>query len=1100
MFIAGGLGGIVSESRTEVAQLQNGGLSRVNADIQEQLDGFVTDLLSLRNDPNLVALLDGTRNVQSASARAAEIMALESLQYVSIRYLRFNDAGDAVLDFGRFNNNGQISDVVTGTADDIYVPVPEAEIVFSAMVRGEITTPILSDFYVRDDGSNTIMIDSYVPVIRDGQVVRIINIEIDATTLRNTINLALGAQFDEQTGRRVLLIENNNNVIADSGAVGTAYIENLDAVGGNIAVSDYYRNVVSVDGILNGTSTPLGDIPNSLSIYSSQLVNYDLLPNLNWTIIVTDEVLSVYASSIRAITLLNVLVIFGGILVILFCRQAIAPVMNGIYEADTMMQTAALNSRTVVPASGSHSDLVNAARRVNNRLNKLNEDLEDVQNRRERDLQVAGRIGRETATLSDLKTLTNRSINLICNELGFYHAQIFLLDSSRTQAVLRYSRGEAGRALLEQGHQLAVGSDTVIGTVTAEGRPVIVNDTSSDSADGVHGFNRFLSETRAEMALPLMIGEQVLGALDIQSRRPFVFQEDDIPIYQLLADQLAVAIYNAQLREDAERRLERSQRQSQQYTRDAWQDTRNKLALSDKYGARLEDAKLSSDIRIRGEVIGSLEANLPDDMNFSEAEQQIIDAVADRVSLTLENVRLFQETQVTLRETSILYELSSQLNAADDLEDVLSAVIETIAADASGGQVWLFDETSFGRDPQWVQITDDIAISARPERVSLRGRRYQIVNYPFLQALTGDAPTIVQDVNDGTFVQDNLRNLFLSISGQALAIVPLSIRGIWRGFLSLTYAEPRTFGTQEQRLLQALITQAGVAVDNRLLYQQQENALVRQEKLYAASRIINTSQSLADLVYAAVATSSDPDLDFWLSLIEGNKDDIGWGDEARIVAKSEGGSISNTDEMHEILIPANSPMRQREPEILVDPGDAIEDVPTSVQWMRSLGYRFMAIFPLFSDNNPIALFYILNEDTYSLSQDDYDVYRALTGQMSTQIQNKNLLQQTEETLSEMRRLYAAARAINGARDLSQIYSTLAQHLTIHFQQRSGILSDDLHLAVTVLLAYPEPSIHAPQLRYEYQWYSDSKRKAPVPTGTIISQEDAPFGSLVMEDE
>ncbi|MEL7436703.1 MAG: GAF domain-containing protein, partial [Chloroflexota bacterium] len=56
------------------------------------------------------------------------------------------------------------------------------------------------------------------------------------------------------------------------------------------------------------------------------------------------------------------------------------------------------------------------------------------------------------------------------------------------------------------------------------------------------------------------------------------------------------------------------------------------------------------------------------------------------------------------------------------------------------------------------------------------------------------------------------------------------------------------------------------------------------------------------------------------------------------------------------------------------------------------------------------------------------------------------------------------------------------------------------MAVTVLLAYPEPSIHAPQLRYEYQWYSDSKRKAPVPTGTIISQEDAPFGSLVMEDE
>ena len=249
-------------------------------------------------------------------------------------------------------------------------------------------------------------------------------------------------------------------------------------------------------------------------------------------------------------------------------------------------------------------------------------------------------------------------------------------------------------------------------------------------------------------------------------------------------------------------------------------------------------------------------------------------------------------------------------------------------------------------------------------------------------------------------------------------------------------------------------------------------------------------------MFAAVATSSDQRLDFWLALIEGESDETGWTKVARVIARSSSGEVHEVNEQHTLFVPEHSPMRRREPEILVDPGADIEDVPAPVQWMRELDYKFVAIFPLFSDNSPIALFYIVNQESYDLSQDDYEVYRALTGQMSTQIQNRNLLSQTEETLNEIRRLYVATRAISGAQDTNAIYDAVAGHLAMPFIQQGVQFDEEINISITFLLAYPEPGLDAPQLRYEYFWNSDPTRPNRIKAGTIISQEDAPFGSLI----
>jgi GAF domain-containing protein len=159
-------------------------------------------------------------------------------------------------------------------------------------------------------------------------------------------------------------------------------------------------------------------------------------------------------------------------------------------------------------------------------------------------LQTAAEIARETIGLLDLDRLLSHSINLIRERFGFYHSSVFLLDEERKFAVLRESTGEAGRQMKAREHKLGVGSQSIVGWVTENARARVADDVT---ADPMHKPNPLLPATRAELGIPLRIGETVIGALDVQSTLPYAFTPDDITILQVIADQIAIAVENARL-------------------------------------------------------------------------------------------------------------------------------------------------------------------------------------------------------------------------------------------------------------------------------------------------------------------------------------------------------------------------------------------------------------------------------------------------------------------------------------------------------------------------------------------------------------------------
>jgi GAF domain-containing protein/anti-sigma regulatory factor (Ser/Thr protein kinase) len=166
-------------------------------------------------------------------------------------------------------------------------------------------------------------------------------------------------------------------------------------------------------------------------------------------------------------------------------------------------------------------------------------------------LKAAARAAKNITTILDPYELLQRTVDIICDEFGFYYAGVFLLDDLNQYAVLKAGRGAAGREMINAGHKLAIGGNSMIGASIANRQGRIALDVG---AEAVFFENPHLPKTRSEMALPLVVGDEAIGALTVQSTEEAAFHDEDIAALQTMADQLAIAIQNSNLHRQAERR------------------------------------------------------------------------------------------------------------------------------------------------------------------------------------------------------------------------------------------------------------------------------------------------------------------------------------------------------------------------------------------------------------------------------------------------------------------------------------------------------------------------------------------------------------------
>ena len=173
--------------------------------------------------------------------------------------------------------------------------------------------------------------------------------------------------------------------------------------------------------------------------------------------------------------------------------------------------------------------------------------------RRAMELQTSAEIARDTTGTLSLDVLLERISKLIQERFGLYHVSIYLVNESGSHAIIRESTGDAGQEMKNYHHHQAVGAHSVIGSVTLNGTPVILNDAANSP---MHVPHPLLPETRSEIGLPLKSGSKIIGVLDIHSQQLNAFTPDNITVFQILADQLAIAIENAKAYELSQRAVE----------------------------------------------------------------------------------------------------------------------------------------------------------------------------------------------------------------------------------------------------------------------------------------------------------------------------------------------------------------------------------------------------------------------------------------------------------------------------------------------------------------------------------------------------------------
>ena len=174
-----------------------------------------------------------------------------------------------------------------------------------------------------------------------------------------------------------------------------------------------------------------------------------------------------------------------------------------------------------------------------------------VQSRQRLQLKVAAEVAAAAASVTPVDKLMSTAVNLIKERFALYYVGLFLVNNQSNYAVLQVGTGVAGEIQVKAGHQLQVGGKSLIGGATSDTIPRIIQDVRQNQEWRP---NPHLPDTRSELALPLRVRKATIGALTVQSTKPNVFDADLVDTLLTMADQLAIAIDNARLLEEAQKR------------------------------------------------------------------------------------------------------------------------------------------------------------------------------------------------------------------------------------------------------------------------------------------------------------------------------------------------------------------------------------------------------------------------------------------------------------------------------------------------------------------------------------------------------------------
>ena len=409
-----------------------------------------------------------------------------------------------------------------------------------------------------------------------------------------------------------------------------------------------------------------------------------------------------------AFVLLSVLSLTGAYLAelngIIATAQAVAS-PPGLADLVILAMSVAVSAFLLRYIVGGISVGYERARRAAQALRESNRELErnrDALERQADDLgrwarymQTTAEVARDAGSILNLRELLIRVVNLISERFGVYHAGLFLVDPSSQWAVLQAASSKGGQRMLDRGHRLRVGEQGIVGYVAGQGEHRVALDVGEDA---VFFDNPDLPETRSEMALPLRARGEIIGVLDVQSTEPQAFGKEDVGALQTLADQVAVAIDNARLFQQAQESLEAERRAYGELGREAWRellgaqpdlgflsDAQGTVPAGDLWEPQMEAAlragetmlgdggmaTLAIPIVVRDQVVGVVDGRKPDGTPWTRQEIDLMEAMTRELDVALEGARLYRDARRREARERAIGQIAGRIRESLELKDIL---------------------------------------------------------------------------------------------------------------------------------------------------------------------------------------------------------------------------------------------------------------------------------------------------------------------------------------------------------------------------------------------------------------------------------------------
>jgi K+-sensing histidine kinase KdpD/CheY-like chemotaxis protein len=564
-----------------------------------------------------------------------------------------------------------------------------------------------------------------------------------------------------------------------------------------------------------------------------------------------------------------------------------------IHSTEVMEPFTEEETHTLEGLAGNVANALEGARLLDD-AQKRNEELTVIHaqtERRARYLEATAQLTRATSSLLDPQALLDRAVELISKGLDLYHTGVFLVDEARTWAILVAASGEGGRRMLARGHKLRVGQQGIVGWVADSGEPRIALDVGEDA---VYFTNPDLPDTHSEIALPLKVGDRVIGILDVQSVREAAFSDEDAIVLQTLADQVAIGVQNAQLFQETQRALEDVQALQRYYIAQEWERlSHQRTNLGAEYrglgvpslgrawtpemdtvlsqGAALVLPDLSTvepqgdgrgdgkgdgkeahqplsamviPIKLQDEVIGVLDLQeLDEKRQWTQEEVEIATSVADQLALALENARLVEETQRRARQLAAASAVARDATAILDVEQLLNETVHLVSE-----RFGFYHAGAFLLDDQNEYAVLRAASSEGGRQMLAQGHQLKISEVGIVGhvAATGE-PRVASDVDKDVVWY---KNPHLPATRSEMAL-PLKVRERVIGVLDVQSTQEAAFSEEDVAVLQTLADQLATAISNADLFRRVRDDAKRRALINEVTQAAASSLDIQELLSRA---------------------------------------------------------------------------------------------------------------------------------------------------------------------------------------------------------------------------------------------------------